>query len=148
LFVRPACENGQDFLLFKVFKRRINMASKISSTATKLVFALGIALFSAQTMAAGALAIDSNQGGAYGWAEGYANTNQAEQRALRECGGGCQIVLTYNNGCGAYAADQAGGSSASGWGTASSDGAAQSRALSECQSRGGRSCVVRAWSCN
>lgn len=116
--------------------------------SAKLVLAIGISLFSAQVMAAGALAIDSNQGPAYGWAVDYPNIGQAEQYALSACGGGCQVVLRFSNGCGAYAADQAGGSSASGWGTASSGGGAQSRAISECQSRGGSNCMIRAWGCN
>jgi hypothetical protein len=121
---------------------------KMKKHSARLVLAIGISLLSAHAMAAGALAIDSNQGTSFGWAEGQSSISQAEQRALNECGGGCRVVLTYGSGCGAYAADQAGGSTANGWGTATSGGAAQSRAVSECQSHGGRSCVVRAWSCN
>lgn len=124
------------------------MLSKFSSIATKLTFALALSISSSQAMAAGALAIDSNQGGQWGWSEGLASISQAEQRALSECGGGCRVVLTYSSGCGAYAADQSNGASAYGWGTASSGSGAQSRAISECQARGGRSCMVRAWSCN
>ena len=124
------------------------MFSKISSVTAKLTFVLALSLSGGQAMAAGALAIDSNKGNQWGWSEGQASTSQAEQRALSECGGGCRVVLTYGSGCGAYAADQAGGSTASGWGTASSGGGAQSTAMSQCQSRGGRNCVVRAWSCN
>lgn len=124
------------------------MLSRTSAIATRIIFALSVSFFSVHAVAAGALAIDRNQGDQYGWAEGYSNTSQAEQKALSECGGGCQVVLRYDSGCGAYAADQARGSSASGWGTASSGNSAQSRAMSECQSRGGRSCVIRAWSCN
>lgn len=120
----------------------------VKRTIQMLIVALMISFASGQALAAGALAIDSNQGPSYGWAEGYGSVGQAEQRALNECGGGCQVVLQYSSGCGAYAADQSGGSTANGWGTASSGGAAQSRAMSECQSRGGRSCVIRAWSCN
>lgn len=124
------------------------MVSRITAVAAKFVIAFSISFFGIQAMAAGALAIDSNQGNQWGWSEGQASISQAEQRALSECGGGCRVVLTYGSGCGAYAADQAGGSTASGWGTASSGGGAQSTAMSQCQSRGGRSCVVRAWSCN
>lgn len=124
------------------------MLLKISRIATKLAFVLALSVSSTQAMAAGALAIDSNQGNQWGWSYGQASISQAEQRALSECGGGCQVVLTYSSGCGAYAADQSNGASAFGWGTSSSGSGAQSRALSECQSRGGRSCMVRAWSCN
>lgn len=123
------------------------MFSKASVIAAKLIFALGVSFFSMQAMAAGALAIDSNQGDQYGWAEGYSDSSQAEQEALSQCGGGCQVVLRYDSGCGAYAADQYNGSSAYGWATASSSSDAQSVAISECQSRGGSSCMVRAWSC-
>lgn len=98
--------------------------------------------------AAGALAIDGNQGDQYGFSYNYGSMQEAEQRALSECGYGCSIVLRFESGCGAYAADQNYGSSAYGWGTASSGGEAQSRALSECASRGGSSCMVRSWGCN
>lgn len=124
------------------------MFSKLSTVAAKLTFVLALTVSASQAMAAGALAIDSNQGGQWGWSYGQASISQAEQRALNECGSGCRVVLTYSSGCGAYAADQSNGASAYGWGTASSGSGAQNRAISECQSRGGRSCVVRAWSCN
>lgn len=105
-------------------------------------------LFGSNAFAAGALAIDNNQGSQYGFAYDYPNISQAEQRALSECGGGCQVVLQFNSGCGAYASDQSRGSTAFGWGAESSGSAAQNRALSECKSRGGSSCVVRSWGCN
>ena len=124
------------------------MVFGIKTVSAKLALAICISFLGGQAMAAGALAIDSNQGKQYGWADGYKTTSQAEQRALSECGAGCQIVLRFNNGCGAYAADQANRSTAYGWGTASSSAAAQNRALSECRSRGGSSCIVRAWGCN
>lgn len=122
----------------------MDMIKKIVATATA---ALALTL-SLPALAAGALAIDSNQGSQYGFAYDQPSTSQAEQRALSECGGNCQIVLRFSNGCAAYAADQAGGSTAYGWATASSGSAAQNRALSECQSKGGSSCVVRTWGCN
>lgn len=118
------------------------------STLARVVLILSSALFSTQTMAAGALAIDRVQGAQYGWAQGYPSIVEAERSALNECGSGCMIVLTYSKGCGAFAADQMGGSNATGWGTAPTGSGAQSRAVFECQSRGGRSCIVRAWSCN
>ena len=120
------------------------MASKCK-TLVKIAFTLSISIFGSNVMAAGALAIDSNQGSQYGFAHGYSNIGQAEQRALNECGNGCQVVLTFPSGCGAYAADQAENSTAYGWATGSN---AQNRAISECQSRGGTSCIVRAWACD
>lgn len=124
------------------------MVYRITAVLARLFFVFGISIFGIQAMAAGALAIDSNQGDQYGWAEGYATTSEATQRALSECGSGCQIVMRYSSGCGAYAADQSSRSSVFGTGTDSSGGAAQSRALSMCQSYGGRNCTIRAWSCN
>lgn len=124
------------------------MLFKTKTVAAGLAFALCVPFFSGHALAAGALAIDSNQGTQYGWADGYANIGEAEKRALSECGSGCQVVLRFNNGCGAYAADQSRGSTAYGWGTGTSSSAAQNRALSECRSRGGSSCIVRAHGCN
>lgn len=95
------------------------MISRVRTVASKLALAMTLSFFGGQAMAAGALAIDSNQGSQYGFAHGYPNTSQASQRALNECGGGCQVVETFNSGCGAYAADQSRGSTAYGWATGS-----------------------------
>ena len=97
----------------------------------------------------GALAIDERQGDQYGWAVDYETTAAAWAAALRECGAGCSVVLTFER-CGAYAADQAANSTAAGW-AQSYDSAARAReaALSECHARGGGSgFIVRAWGCN
>lgn len=109
---------------------------------------LALALASTQTWAVGSLAIDTNQGDQYGFAYDYASLGEAQQRALDECGGNCQVVLDFDSGCAAYAADQSSGSSVYGWGTADSGGAAQQRALLECSNQGGNSCQVRTWGCN
>lgn len=124
------------------------MTFKINAAPATLALALALSCFASHAMAAGALAIDSNQGKQYGWADGHKSIGQAEQRALRECGSGCQIVLRFESGCGAYAADQSRQSTAYGWATAGTSAAAQDRALSECRSRRGSSCIVRAWGCN
>ena len=96
----------------------------------------------------GALAIDQRQGDQWGWAVDYETTAAAREVALRECGTGCSVVLTFDR-CGAYAADQDNIATAFGWGEsyASADGARQ-RALAECRSRGGSGCMVRVWGCN
>ena len=52
----------------------------------------------------GALAIDQRQGGQWGWAVDYETTAAAREVAVRECGTGCSVVLTFDR-CGAYAAD-------------------------------------------
>ncbi|HAT41006.1 MAG TPA: hypothetical protein DCS87_04665 [Rheinheimera sp.] len=115
----------------------------------KIVCFLFIGLIaSSQAIAAGALAIDSNQGQQYGFAYNYATIDEASQRALSECGAGCSVVETFDQGCAAYAADQAEGSTAYGWGTAADGGTAQNYALHYCQSNGGSQCIVRSWGCN
>ncbi|MBM7062281.1 DUF4189 domain-containing protein [Pseudomonas sp. UL073] len=116
--------------------------------ATTLALSLALAVTSSQAWAAGALAIDSNQGDQFGFAYDYATLGEAQQRALGECGGNCQVVLDFDSGCAAYAADQSNGSTVYGWGTAESSGGAQQRALQECSNQGGNSCQVRTWGCN
>ena len=95
-----------------------------------------------------ALAIDSNQGPAWGWAINYTTTQAADRRALRECGGNCRIVMRFSNECTAFAADQAQGSTSYGWANGYNTGAgAQNRATDECRKKGGTACIVRAWGC-
>ena len=96
----------------------------------------------------GALAIDEPQGDRYGWALTYETADAARDAALRECGAGCAVVLTFGQ-CGAYATDRDDASTSYGWGESddSADGARQ-RALAECRSRGGSACEVLASGCN
>ncbi len=96
----------------------------------------------------GALAIDSNQGSAYGLSYDQPNARAADARALQECGQGCRVVKNFINGCGAYAADQAPGGTAYGWGAAITEADAKSIALDNCRQYGGTECIVRVWSCN
>ena len=97
----------------------------------------------------GALAVDERQGDQYGWAVDYETAGSAQAAALRECGAGCSVVLTFDR-CAAYAADQDADSTAVGWAESySSSAEAQQAALRECSSRGGGSgCILRAWGCN
>ena len=106
---------------------------------------LSIAVESGAQMLVGALAV----GERWGWAVDYETEAAAREAALRECGAGCSVVLTFDR-CGAYAADQDAGSTAAGWAEAyASADAARQAALAECRSRGGGSgCTVRAWGCN
>ena len=99
---------------------------------------------------AGALAIDADQGTKWGWAAGHATVAAAEQAALRKCGLGCRVALSFEQGCAAYAADQTRGSTASGWAIGlDTELQATRRALDECRQRGGAGadCIVRAWAC-
>ena len=101
-----------------------------------------VALAAAQTPV-GALAIDESQGDQYGWAVDYETTAAAREAALRECGSGCSVVLTFGRR-GSYAADQDADSTAVGWAESydSAEGA-RAAALAACRSRGGSGCVVR-----
>lgn len=112
--------------------------------------ALTIAVFGISTnaLAWGSLAIDSNQGSAYGFSYDYPTARDADARALKECGYGCSVVKNFATGCGAYAADQAPGGTAYGWGTASTEQEAKNIALNYCRQYGGTNCIIRVWSCN
>jgi hypothetical protein len=97
------------------------------------------------------LAIDRRQGTRYGWAIDYANWHESDERALSECkrnGGNCQVVLRFTGGCGAFAADQAKGSSVYGWGLGTSRQAAENRAWDEARQRGATNLMTRVWGCN
>ncbi|HEU4557394.1 MAG TPA: DUF4189 domain-containing protein [Longimicrobium sp.] len=91
----------------------------------------------------GAIAIGS--GGEWGVSWGQPNQHSAEERALRECTGTtCRVMVrVVGSACGAYAS----GTRGFGWGTDATREGAESRALRECQSRGGR-CRVVAYTCN
>jgi Domain of unknown function (DUF4189) len=121
------------------------MIHKISG---KLALTLLLSLIGSEVMAAGAIAISDRYASQYGFSYDYPDRKSANQKALSECGAGCKIVLNFDSGCGAYATDQAAGSTVWAWGTASTGDDAQNRALSECSSRGGTSCEILAWSCN
>ena len=109
---------------------------------------LGTAVSAGGQTPAGALAIDERQGDQYGWAVDYETAAAAQAAALRECGAGCSVVLTFDR-CGAYAADQDANSTAVGWAESyASVAGARQEALSECSSRGGSGCTVRVWGCN
>jgi hypothetical protein len=124
------------------------MIRGMRAVAARLFFASLFLLAGGQAMAAGALAIDSLQGEKYGFSFNHPNSEQAEKRALRECGSDCAVVLRFRAECGAYAADQAKGSNAYGWGTGATSSIVQQRALSECRAKGGSSCKVRSWGCD
>ena len=121
----------------------------IAGSALVLGAAVWMAASAVAQTPVGALAIDERQGDQYGWAVDYETARSARAVALRECGSGCSVVLTFER-CAAYAADQDADSTAVGWAESySSSSAAQQSALGECSSRGGGSgCIVRVWGCN
>lgn len=115
---------------------------------SQLTLAVALSARALQASGAGALAIDGHQGGHYGFTYNAANLAQAEQKALKECGDGCQVVLRFENGCAAYAADQSSATKVYGWGALKTASEAENRALSACQMRGGKSCTIQASGCN
>ena len=120
----------------------------IAGSALVLCVLVWMASSAAAQTPVGALAIDERQGDQYGWAVDYETMGSAQAAALRECGSGCSVVLTFAR-CAAYAADQAADSTAVGWAESySSSSAARQAALGECSSRGGSGCIVRVWGCN
>lgn len=124
------------------------MFSAIKFLAAKLALGALIVFAGSHAMAAGSLAIDSLQGEKYGFSFNHPSSEQADARSMRECGADCAVVLRFAGECGAYAADQAKGSNAYGWGTGSTSSNTQARAMSECRAKGGSSCKVRAWGCD
>ncbi len=119
-----------------------------SKYLTKMIMSIIVLLYPTMSWAGGALAIDQNQGDQWGWAIDYPTQSQAKERALKECGDDCYIALEFSNGCAAYSADQAEGSTVWGWGRATSEGEAKSIATHSCTKRGGTSCIIRSWGCN
>ncbi len=122
--------------------------SGLKALAARLAVGMLFVFAGGQAMAAGSLAIDSLQGEKYGFSFNHPASEQADQRAMRECGPDCAVVLRFAGQCGAYAADQAKGSNAYGWGTGTTSSNTQARAMSECRDKGGSSCKVRAWGCD
>ena len=114
----------------------------------KVIMVVGMLAVANSAFAWGALAIDSNQGTAYGVSYDYTTMAAANARAIQECGAGCRVVRNFEKGCGAYAADQASGGVANGWGTGATESEAKATALSLCNQYGGKECIIRAWSCN
>lgn len=124
------------------------MISGLKALAARLAMGTLMLFAGSHAMAAGSLAIDSLQGEKYGFSFNHPSSEQADARSMRECGPDCAVVLRFAGECGAYAADQAKGSNAYGWGTGSTSSNTQARAMSECRAKGGSSCKVRAWGCD
>ena len=86
---------------------------------SRLLPVLCVSLFLAADVGAqprvGALAIDEGQGDQYGWAVDHQTAAAAREAALRECGAGCSVLLTFDR-CGTSAADQDNAATALGWG--------------------------------
>jgi Domain of unknown function (DUF4189) len=73
--------------------------------------------------------------------------DNAVHDALLACGSDCEIVITFQNSCVAYAADHRENSTKYGFGQASDSDRAGEIALTRCQAGGG-SCTVMASGCD
>lgn len=124
------------------------MISAIKTSVARLAVGMLLLWAGSHAMAAGSLSIDALQGEKYGFSFNHPGMDQADARSMRECGPDCAVVLRFAGECGAYAADQAKGSNAYGWGTGTTSANTQARAMSECRAKGGSSCKVRAWGCD
>jgi len=100
----------------------------------------------APASAAGALAV--GHCGVDGYSYDNASPEQAEERALQECGPSCRIVAAFEGSCAAFAVDYSRSCGAEGWGRAESRREAESIAISECANQGGAACRVKRWVCD
>lgn len=87
-------------------------------------------------------AIATSKSGVWGYGFDYPTREQAEQRALKECGkSDCQIQVWFKNACGAVAKDPQGNL---GWGWSASREQAEANALSGCATG---ACKIQVWAC-
>jgi serine/threonine-protein kinase len=120
-------------------------ASRLTGQLLALL-ALGLSAAAADAKEYGAIAF-SSQSGAHGYSHNYSSRGAAEQRALSGCrrnGGGCRVVLYFNDACGALAVGDGYGSGYA-WGTSRRQ--AEGRALSNCNGYTS-SCQVVRWVCS
>jgi uncharacterized protein (TIGR02145 family) len=115
----------------------------------------GISLFSyVQAAEFAALAIDRNNGFAYGWSHGQASLVLAEQRATEECkkrtDHSCTVVLSWSgDGCGVYRTVEGNVGTAYGWGVAPTQGEADKIATQNVLKRSnGKIAPNHVWACN
>ena len=99
--------------------------------------------FHQQAISAGAIA--KGAGTRAGYAHGFANTSAASAHALKECGAGCKVIVTFETGCAAMSLDR--DSSAVGAARGANRATAENYALGFCRKYGGTSCYIRTWTC-
>lgn len=95
----------------------------------------------------GAIAYSSTDHKA-GWSYEFNTAEAAKERALAHCiaakGNACKIWASFENECGALAAD----GNIAAWGTAFMKENATKRAIEECRKAGGKTCAIEAWVCS
>jgi hypothetical protein len=85
---------------------------------------------------------------AWGYSERWSDQAKAESVALQNCaqtGDDCRVMVWFDRGCGAVAADGARGAF---WGAGSDADAAGRQALEHCQQAGGLVCQIKAARCS
>jgi uncharacterized protein DUF4189 len=87
----------------------------------------------------GAIAYSSATG-AFGYAVDQASKRSAETEAFRQCGGDCDVIRSFRNGCGAIAEAQ----KHYAWDTGASREIAEIKARKKC---GAESCRITVWAC-
>jgi len=107
-------------------------------------FVLAVALSSSEAAADyfGAIAF-SQDTGAVGYGYDYPSRAAAEERALDECGEACEVVVWFQNACGALAVGDDNGYG-SAW--AANRREAENIALNNCK-QNAENCSVRRWVC-
>ena len=90
----------------------------------------------------GAIAF-SQDSGKVGWSYDYRSRSEAEERALEECGGDCEVVLWIMNACGALAT---GDDNGYGTGWAGTRERAEEIALTNCEENADN-CRINRWIC-
>ena len=117
--------------------------SRLATAAAVTAF---LALAGGATTAAadsfGALAFSTSSGAA-GRSYDYDSRDEAEERALQECGRGCEVVLWFKDACGALAVGEGNGY---GTGWASSRSEAEGLAIDYCRKNTG-GCEIAQWAC-
>lgn len=127
------------------------MAARNSDWVRWTLLVLGIVITApSRAQADAALYIDGNQGDKWGWAVDYPTISQAMARSKKECGDKCEVVMSFRDGCGAWAVDRVPNSSAWGWARGTTANEVKSKAVAYCRERAGPSgdCAVRVWGCN
>ena len=85
------------------------------------------------------------------YAVDYRTQRTAQQAALKKCSrAGCRIVVSFQNGCAAYATGSMGTDAnkrAYGWAVDSSGWRARRGAKRYCSRNGGKKCKIRVWAC-
>ena len=113
-------------------------------TIYRLLAAAPLVLASAPAFADnfGAIAF-SQDNGANGYSYDLGSREEAEERALQECGRHCKVVIWFKNACAALATGE-GNAYGTGW--ASERHEAESIAMSKCHENG-HGCSVARWAC-